>query len=128
MLIPFMISKIHNATVTGAEPNYSGSILIDADLMAQCGLRAYQKVEVYNITNGHRLATHHVIHNLVVAHNGQRVGARLTVGHHPNDALVGVQAGRGCLSHLELGIVNGPDAVRRQQRVDVSRVNRRGRR
>lgn len=58
MLIPFMISKIHNATVTAAEPNYSGSILIDADLMAQCGLRAYQKVEVYNITNGHRLATY----------------------------------------------------------------------
>ncbi len=58
MLIPFLVSKIHNATVTGAELNYSGSIGIDSDLMAEANLREFQKVEVYNITNGQRLSTY----------------------------------------------------------------------
>jgi aspartate 1-decarboxylase len=58
MLIPFLISKIHNATVTGADLNYSGSISIDPDLMREARLREFQKVEIYNINNGHRLATY----------------------------------------------------------------------
>lgn len=58
MLIPFLISKIHNATVTGADLNYSGSIAIDPELMKEARLREFQKVEIYNINNGHRLATY----------------------------------------------------------------------
>ncbi|MCP5106251.1 MAG: aspartate 1-decarboxylase, partial [bacterium] len=58
MLIPFLISKIHNATVTGADLDYSGSIAIDPDLMRKANLREFQKVEIYNISNGHRLATY----------------------------------------------------------------------
>jgi aspartate 1-decarboxylase len=58
MLIPFLISKIHNATVTGADLNYSGSIAIDPALMREARLREFQKVEIYNINNGHRLATY----------------------------------------------------------------------
>lgn len=58
MLIPFLISKIHNATVTGADLTYSGSIAIDPDLMKEARLREFQKVEIYNINNGHRLATY----------------------------------------------------------------------
>ena len=58
MLIPFLISKIHNARVTGANTEYSGSIAIDAEIMKKAGLKEFQKVEVYNITNGNRLATY----------------------------------------------------------------------
>lgn len=58
MLIPFMISKIHNARVTGADLNYAGSIAIDTEIMKQAGLREFQKVEIYNITNGNRLSTY----------------------------------------------------------------------
>jgi aspartate 1-decarboxylase len=58
MLIPFLIAKIHNARVTGADPDYQGSIAIDADIMKKAGLREFQKVEVYNITNGNRLSTY----------------------------------------------------------------------
>lgn len=58
MLIPFLISKIHRATVTGAELNYSGSIAIDPDLMKEAGLREFQKVEIYNINNGNRFSTY----------------------------------------------------------------------
>ena len=61
MLIPFLISKIHNAGVTGANPEYSGSIAIDADIMKQAGLREFQKVEIYNITNGNRFSTYVII-------------------------------------------------------------------
>ena len=58
MLIPFLISKIHRATVTGAELNYSGSIAIDPELIKEAGLREFQKVEVYNINNGNRFTTY----------------------------------------------------------------------
>jgi len=58
MLIPFMISKIHNARVTGADLNYAGSIAIDTEIMKQAGLREFQKVEIYNITNGKRFSTY----------------------------------------------------------------------
>ncbi len=58
MLIPFLIAKIHNARVTGADLNYSGSISIDSDLIREAGLREFQKVDVYNITNGNRLTTY----------------------------------------------------------------------
>jgi aspartate 1-decarboxylase len=58
MLIPFLIAKIHEARVTGANPNYTGSIAIDADLMKKAGLREFQKVEIYNITNGSRFSTY----------------------------------------------------------------------
>lgn len=61
MLIPFLISKIHNARVTGANPEYSGSIAIDGEIMKQAGLREFQKVEIYNITNGNRFSTYVII-------------------------------------------------------------------
>ncbi len=58
MFIPFLISKIHNARVTGADPDYVGSIAIAADILKEAGMREFQKVEVYNITNGSRLSTY----------------------------------------------------------------------
>ncbi len=58
MLIPFLISKIHNATVTEVNLSYSGSVGIDPNLMKQAGLREFQKVEIYNINNGQRFSTY----------------------------------------------------------------------
>jgi len=58
MLIPFLISKIHDARVTGADINYSGSIAIDTEIMKKANLREFQKVDVYNINNGQRLSTY----------------------------------------------------------------------
>ncbi len=67
MLIPFLISKIHDARVTGANINYSGSISIDPDIITKAGLREFQKVEVYNINNGNRLSTY-----VIAAQKGSR--------------------------------------------------------
>jgi aspartate 1-decarboxylase len=58
MLIPFLISKIHRATVTSTDVDYAGSISIDVDIMKQARLREFQKVEIYNIANGNRFATY----------------------------------------------------------------------
>ena len=58
MLIPFLISKIHDARVTETNPDYSGSISIDRHLINEAGLREYQQVHVYNISNGNRLITY----------------------------------------------------------------------
>ena len=51
-------SKIHRATVTQADLHYEGSVTIDADLMRAADIAPYERVEIYDITNGHRLATY----------------------------------------------------------------------
>jgi len=58
MLIPYLIAKIHRATVTGADLNYEGSIAIDEEIMEKAGLRVFQKVDVYNVANGARWSTY----------------------------------------------------------------------
>jgi aspartate 1-decarboxylase len=51
-------SKIHRATVTGADLHYEGSITIDADLLERADILPYQEVHVWNITNGSRFQTY----------------------------------------------------------------------
>lgn len=51
-------SKIHKATVTGADVSYVGSITIDEDLMEKVGLWAGEKVQVVSNTSGARLETY----------------------------------------------------------------------
>ena len=58
MMIPFLVSKIHRAKVTSTDLDYYGSISIDEEIMKAANLREYQKVEIYDITNGSRLNTY----------------------------------------------------------------------
>ncbi|HEY8021758.1 MAG TPA: aspartate 1-decarboxylase [Thermoanaerobaculia bacterium] len=51
-------SKIHRATVTGADLDYQGSVTIDPVLMEAADLLNYERVEIYNVTNGERFATY----------------------------------------------------------------------
>ncbi len=51
-------SKIHKATVTGADVSYVGSITIDEELMEKAGLWAGEKVQVVSNTSGARLETY----------------------------------------------------------------------
>ena len=51
-------SKIHRAYVTGANPDYVGSILIDEALMRKVDLWPFEKVMVCDIDNGARLETY----------------------------------------------------------------------
>ena len=58
MLRTLLKSKIHRATVTQAELDYPGSVTIDAELLDRADIVAHERVEIYNITNGERLATY----------------------------------------------------------------------
>ncbi len=51
-------SKIHRATVTDANVDYEGSVAVDSSLLELAGILPYEKVEIYNITNGNRLQTY----------------------------------------------------------------------
>lgn len=58
MLLKILKGKIHRATVTASDLNYSGSIGIDEDLLEVAGIIVNEHVEVYNITNGERFTTY----------------------------------------------------------------------
>jgi aspartate 1-decarboxylase len=51
-------SKIHRATVTQADLDYEGSVTIDATLLRAADILPYEKVHIWNRTNGSRLETY----------------------------------------------------------------------
>jgi aspartate 1-decarboxylase len=51
-------SKIHRATITGADLNYEGSLTLDRALMDAADMLPYERVQVVNINNGARLETY----------------------------------------------------------------------
>ena len=53
-----LLSKIHRANVTERDLNYVGSITIDKKLLTLTGMKPWEKVEIYNISNGNRFATY----------------------------------------------------------------------
>ncbi len=58
MFIEVCKSKIHRATITGADLQYVGSITIDEDLMDGANLIENEKVQVLDVNNGERLETY----------------------------------------------------------------------
>jgi aspartate 1-decarboxylase len=53
-----MKSKIHRATVTGADVDYVGSITLDPELMRLADLREFEQVHVLDVDNGARFETY----------------------------------------------------------------------
>lgn len=53
-----MKSKIHRATVTGADLHYVGSITLDAELMRRADIVEHEQVHVLDIDNGARFETY----------------------------------------------------------------------
>lgn len=51
-------SKIHRATVTGADVDYVGSISLDRALIEAAGLLEWERVQVVDVDNGSRLETY----------------------------------------------------------------------
>ncbi len=58
MLLEFLYSKIHRATVTDANLNYVGSITVDKNILDKANLSEGQKVDILNINNGERFQTY----------------------------------------------------------------------
>ncbi len=53
-----MKSKIHRATITGANLEYVGSITLDRELMRLADIREFEQVAVLDIDNGARFETY----------------------------------------------------------------------
>ena len=51
-------SKIHRATVTGADVDYEGSVTLDPVLMEAADILPYEQVHVLDVDNGARLTTY----------------------------------------------------------------------
>ncbi len=58
MLLTYLKAKIHRARVTDANLEYEGSITIGNDLLEASGFQPFERVEIYNVTNGERFATY----------------------------------------------------------------------
>ena len=58
MLLEFLHSKIHRATVTDANLNYVGSITIDETLLKAANIKEGQKVDILDVNNGERFQTY----------------------------------------------------------------------
>lgn len=58
MLRKLLKAKIHNATVTGADLEYEGSIGIDKSLLEAVDMAEYESVHVWNVSNGQRIETY----------------------------------------------------------------------
>lgn len=51
-------SKVHRATITGAQLDYVGSITLDRTLMELADIREFEQVAVLDIDNGARFETY----------------------------------------------------------------------
>jgi aspartate 1-decarboxylase len=51
-------SKIHRARVTAADLTYEGSVTIDESLMKAADILPFERIHVWNATNGYRLETY----------------------------------------------------------------------
>lgn len=51
-------SKVHRATVTGADLHYVGSITLDPKLLEAADMLEYEQVQVLDIDNGNRFETY----------------------------------------------------------------------
>jgi aspartate 1-decarboxylase len=58
MRLTLLKSKLHRATVTGADLDYEGSIAIGPELIRAAGLLPWERVDVYNVTTGARFSTY----------------------------------------------------------------------
>jgi len=58
MQLTLLKCKLHRARVTHSELDYEGSCAIDEDLLDLAGIREYEQIQIYNVTNGKRFTTY----------------------------------------------------------------------
>nr|VFJ92040.1 MAG: L-aspartate 1-decarboxylase [Candidatus Kentron sp. H]VFJ93071.1 MAG: L-aspartate 1-decarboxylase [Candidatus Kentron sp. H]VFJ99918.1 MAG: L-aspartate 1-decarboxylase [Candidatus Kentron sp. H] len=61
MHLTMLKAKLHNARVTHSELEYDGSCAIDAGLLRATGIREYEQIQIYNMTNGERFTTYVIL-------------------------------------------------------------------
>jgi aspartate 1-decarboxylase len=61
MIRTLLKSKLHRATVTDADLNYTGSISLGPELLEAADLVEFEKVDIYNCNNGERFHTYTIL-------------------------------------------------------------------
>ena len=56
-----LTGKLHQARVTHSELEYDGSCAIDSNLVKLAGMREFEQIQIYNITNGERFTTYVIL-------------------------------------------------------------------
>jgi aspartate 1-decarboxylase len=98
MLRAFLRSKIHRAAVTHVDIGYEGSLSLDDDLLAAAGLRPYERIEVWDVTNGKRFTTY-----LISGEKGARqVGVYGAAAHKVSVGDVIIIAAYGYMDEIEM--------------------------
>jgi len=86
MLTTMLKAKLHRVHVTHAELEYEGSCAIDGHLLDTAGIREYEQIEIYNITNGERFTTYAIRaedHSGIISINGAAAHKA-----NPNDMVI----------------------------------------
>ena len=60
-------SKLHRINVTQVELDYEGSCAVDKDFLEAAGMQEYERVDVYNVSNGERFSTY-----IILAESGSK--------------------------------------------------------
>ena len=79
-------SKLHRLHVTQVELDYEGSCALDTDFIKAAKMTEYERVEIYNVTNGERFSTY-----LIAAEAGSKtVSINGAAAHkaNPNDTII----------------------------------------
>ena len=79
-------SKLHRVHVTHSELHYEGSCAIDEVLLNAADIREYEKISLYNVTNGERFSTYAIRaerHSGIISVNGAAAHKA-----SPNDILI----------------------------------------
>ncbi len=58
MMKTMLQAKLHRVRVTEADLHYEGSCGIDEQLLEASGIREFQYIEIYNVSNGERFNTY----------------------------------------------------------------------
>jgi len=61
MKLTLLKSKLHRINVSHVERDYEGSCAIDKEFLNMANMQEYEKVDVYNITNGERFSTYLIL-------------------------------------------------------------------
>ncbi len=73
MFVTLLKAKLHRVTATQVELDYEGSCAIDGHLLDQAGIREYEQIQIYNISNGERFTTYAIraeAHSGTISVNG----------------------------------------------------------
>jgi aspartate 1-decarboxylase len=91
-------AKLHRVRVTQSELHYEGSCAIDDDLLEASGIKEYQQIDIYNVTNGERFTTY-----AIRAQRGSRtISVNGAAAHKANPGDILIIAAYSVYSELEL--------------------------